>query len=166
MLMCIPLETTLSPFLCIYMYLSEWNHTIHILLQIAFSLWQSVLCPAASTCLCNESVSQVRFAPELLEDQDPIGVNTPTRWKWQVPKDVPFRCAWLVSSANRVKQYGSFVAHEDQGFFPKLVSCFWRNTCSLKALAVIPTYPLRSVLLQKKILEVFCFLRCFSVDHF
>ena len=165
-MMCVAPETTLGPFLCIYIYLSEWNHTVHTFLQIALSLWWSVLCPAASTCLYNESVSQVRFVPELLEDQDPIGMDPPPRWKRQVPKDVPFRWAWLVSTANTVKQYGSFVAREDQGFFPKLVSCFWRNTCSLKALAVISTCPLRSVVLQKKILEVFFFLRFFNVDHF
>lgn len=34
----------------------------------------------------NESVSQVRFAPELLKDPDPTGVDTPVRWKWQCSK--------------------------------------------------------------------------------
>lgn len=150
-----------------YLYLSIRMESYYTYSSANCSFFVIVcLCPAASTCLCNESVSQVRFAPELLEDQDPIGVNTPTRWKWQVPEAVPLGAPdWLVVPMRWGT--GSFVAHEDQGFFPKLVSCFWRNTCSLKALAGIPTYPLRSVLLQKKkILEVFCFLRCFYVDHF
>lgn len=94
----------------------------------------------------NESVSQVRFAPELLKDPDPTGVDTPVRWKWQCSKsNMSHRWARLVSSANEVKKYGHFVAHEDQVFFPQMVSCFWRDTWSLKALAVIPTCHLRNV---------------------
>lgn len=63
----------------------------------------------------------------------------------QQESNVSHRWARLVSSANEVKKYGHFVAHEDQVFFPQMVSCFWRDTWSLKALAVIPTCHLRNV---------------------
>lgn len=80
-----------------YVFISVYQNGIipHIFLNCSFFV---IVCLSSSlTCLCNESVSQVRFAPELLEDQDPIGVDTPTRWKWQVPEAVPLGAPdWLV----------------------------------------------------------------------